>query len=179
MLRIGDEAVREKTGKGWEEWFALLDAVGAAERPHTEVARSLAEGHGLSGWWAQSVTVEYEHARGLRDEHEGPDGYQVSATKTIAAPVGEVWRAWDDATLRERWLPGAQMAVRTATKPKTMRLDWGEGGRLAVYLDESGEKTRLAVQHEQLPDKDVAERWKVFWRERVAALKDLLEKEKL
>ena len=101
----------------------------------------------------------------------------MGATKTIAASREEVWQAWEDEALREQWLPGAQVAVRTATKPKTMRLDWGEGGRLAVYFDESGEKTRLAVQHEQLPDREAAERWKAFWRERVGVLKDLLEKE--
>jgi uncharacterized protein YndB with AHSA1/START domain len=177
MPRIGDVTVRERTGKGWEEWFALLDEAGAAERPHTEIARSLVDDEGLSGWWAQSITVEYEQARGLREEHERPDGYEVGATKTIAASRTEVWRAWEDEAIRERWLPGAQVAVRTATKPRTMRLDWGEGGRLAVYLDESGEKTRLAVQHEKLPDRAAAERWKAFWRERVGALKDLLEKE--
>jgi len=150
MPRIGDVTILERTGKSWEEWFALLDEAGAAERPHTEIARSLVDEHGLSGWWAQSI---------------------------IAASPDEVWRAWEDETLREQWLPGAQIAVRTATKPKTMRLDWGEGGRLAVYFDVSGEQTRLAVQHEKLPDKETAERWKAFWRERVAALKDLFEKE--
>jgi uncharacterized protein YndB with AHSA1/START domain len=177
MPRIGDVTVRERTGKGWEEWFMLLDEAGAAERPHAEIARSLVDDQGLSGWWAQSITVEYEQARGLREEHERPDGYEVGATKTIAASRTEVWRAWEDEAIRERWLPGAQVAVRTPTKPRTMRLDWGEGGRLAVYLDESGEKTRLAVQHEKLPDREAAERWKAFWRERVGALKDLLEKE--
>lgn len=177
MPRIGDATVREKTGKSWKEWFALLDDAGAAQRPHAEIARSLAEEHGLSGWWSQSVTVEYERTRGLRQEHERPDGFQVGATKTIAASRAEVWRAWEDEAVRELWLPGARIEVRTATKPKMMRLDWGDGGRLAVYLDESGEKTRLAVQHEQLPDREAAERAKAFWRERVGVLKDLLEKE--
>jgi hypothetical protein len=178
MPRIGDVTVRERTGKSWEEWFALLDEAGAAERPHAETARSLADEHGLPGWWAQTVTVEYEQTRGLREKHERPGGYEVGATKAIAATADEVWRAWEDEAVRERWLPGAQIAVRTATKPKTMRLDWGEVGRLAVYFDPSGERTRLAVQHEKLPDREAAERWKAFWRERVAALKDLLEKEK-
>jgi Domain of unknown function (DUF4287)/Activator of Hsp90 ATPase homolog 1-like protein len=177
MPRIGNDAVREKTGKGWEEWFAVLDEEGAAELPHADIARALADGHGVSGWWAQTITVEYERARGLRERHERPEGYEVGATKSIAAPPEAVWRAWEDETLRERWLPGAQVAIRTATKPKTMRLDWGEGGRLAVYLDRSGEQTRLAVQHEKLPDREAAERWKTFWRERVAALKDIVEKE--
>ena len=178
MPRIGDVTVLERTGKSWEEWFALLDEAGAAGRPHAEIARSLVDEHGLSGWWAQSITVEYEQTRGLREKHERPGGYEVSATKSIAAPADEVWHAWEDEAVREQWLPGARIAVRTATKPKTMRLDWGEGGRVAVYLDPSGERTRLAVQHEKLPDQEAAERWKAFWRERVAALKDLLEKEK-
>ena len=177
MPRIGDVSVRERTGKGWEEWFALLDSAGAPGRHHAEIARSLVEEHGLSGWWAQTVTVEYERDRGLREKHEGPEGFQVGATKIIAASREEVWRAWEDERIRERWLPDARIEVRAATRPKTMRLDWGEGGRLAVYLDESGEKTRLAVQHEQLPDREAAERWKAFWRGRVAALKDVLEKD--
>ena len=28
-----DEAIRQQTGRGWEEWFDLLDEWGAAERP--------------------------------------------------------------------------------------------------------------------------------------------------
>ncbi len=57
-----------------------------------------------------------------------------------------------------------------------MRFDWGEGGRVVVYFDEDEKaKTRLSVQHELLPDSKAAKRWKPFWRERVAALKELLE----
>ena len=85
MPRIGDVTVRERTGKSWEEWFALLDEAGAAERPHAEIARSLADEHGLSGWWAQSITVEYEQSRGRREKHERPGGYEVGATQAIAA----------------------------------------------------------------------------------------------
>ena len=29
-----DEAIRERTGRGWEEWFHLLDGWGAAVRSH-------------------------------------------------------------------------------------------------------------------------------------------------
>jgi hypothetical protein len=60
---------------------------------------------------------------------------------------------------------GDETVRENATRPKTVRLDWGE----------SGDKTRLHVQHEQLPDKETAKRAKAFWRERVGALKDLLE----
>jgi hypothetical protein len=52
-----DEVVRANTGRTWDEWFALLDAWGGAQRPHPEIARWLVEEHGVGGWWAQGVTV--------------------------------------------------------------------------------------------------------------------------
>jgi len=63
---MSDDAIRERTGRGWDEWFALLDAWQAASRPHPDVARWLRDEHGVDGWSAQSVTVGYERARGLR-----------------------------------------------------------------------------------------------------------------
>ena len=43
-LPMSDEAIRRRTGRGWEEWFDLLDEWGAAERPHKEIARWVADG---------------------------------------------------------------------------------------------------------------------------------------
>jgi hypothetical protein len=37
---------------------------------HTEIARWLVAEHRIGGWWAQSVTVAYERARGVRAKHE-------------------------------------------------------------------------------------------------------------
>src|SRR5918994_1717670 len=39
--RISAEKVRERTGRTWNDWFAVLDAWGAAERAHRQ-----AEPHG-------------------------------------------------------------------------------------------------------------------------------------
>ena len=33
-LATSDETIRQRTGRGWEEWFDLLDEWGAADRPH-------------------------------------------------------------------------------------------------------------------------------------------------
>src|SRR3712207_5738140 len=65
-LTVSDEGIRRRTGRGWEEWFDLLDEWGAGERRHAEIARWVAEEHGVDGWSAQSVTVSYERARGGR-----------------------------------------------------------------------------------------------------------------
>jgi hypothetical protein len=45
-----------------------------------------------------------------------------------------------------------------------------------VVFDLKGEaKSTATIQHERLPDGAEAQRMKAFWRERVAALKELLE----
>lgn len=38
-LATSDAEIRRRTGRGWEEWFDLLDAWGAADRTHRETAR--------------------------------------------------------------------------------------------------------------------------------------------
>ena len=45
-LATSDETIRERTGRGWEEWFDLLDEAGAADMTHRETARWLAEPRG-------------------------------------------------------------------------------------------------------------------------------------
>jgi len=64
--RISDEAVRAKTGKGWEEWFRILDTWGAKEKRHTQSAKHLLEHYEVGPWWAQAVTIRYEWERELR-----------------------------------------------------------------------------------------------------------------
>jgi hypothetical protein len=84
---VTEERVVEATGRGWQAWFELLDAWEAASRSHTEIARWLREEHGVDGWYSQSITLGYERGRGLRAPGQRPDGFAVSATRTVAVPV--------------------------------------------------------------------------------------------
>lgn len=176
--RMSDEAVRTRTGRGWDEWFALLDAWGAPEHTHTEIARWLVEEHGVGGWWAQSVSVAYEQERGMRMPAQHVDGaFAASASKTINVPAPRVSEAFTDPALRERWLPGARVEIRTSRPGKSLTADWLDGtSRLSVYLTVKGEaKTQLGLQHRRLADAETAERMKAHWRSALARLKSLLE----
>jgi len=62
--RLSDAAVQAKTGKTWQEWFAVLDAAGARAMDHKTSAAYLYKQLRLPDWWAQMVTVGYEQARG-------------------------------------------------------------------------------------------------------------------
>jgi Domain of unknown function (DUF4287) len=176
-LTMSDEAIRRRTGRGWEEWFDLLDEWGGVERPHREIAQWLADEHGIRGWDAQSVTVTYERARGLRAVGENAEGFTVSASKTVAVPVERLYEAFVDESLRQRWLPDGELSVRTASEAKSVRFDWGDGEtRVNVWFEAKGEaKSTAALQHERLPAGEEADRMKVYWRDRVAALKEVLE----
>ena len=147
------------TGRPYREWFAELDAWGATEAPHKEIAAWLRTERGVAGWWAQNITVEYERARGLRAVGQGRDGlFSVGATKTIAVPVEELYAAVTDPRRREEWLPGVHLNERTATPYRTARYDWGEGStRVVAGFDAKGEgKCQLSIQHEKLPDGESA-----------------------
>jgi hypothetical protein len=176
-LTMSDEAIRRRTQLGWEEWFNLLDDWGATERPHPEIARWLQEEKGIDGWDAQSVTVSYERARGLRAVGEKAEGFSITASKTVGVPVERLYDAFVDEALRDSWLAEDELRERTATKPKSARFDWGDGTtRVIVGFEDKGEaKSLVALEHARLPDAEEAERRKAYWRERLAVLKSQLE----
>jgi hypothetical protein len=178
-LATSDETIRERTGRGWEEWFDLLDEWGAADKTHREIARWLAGQQGIHplAWNAQAIAGSYERARRGRQVGQHEDGFSVTATKTVAVPVERLYDAFVDTSLRERWLPDGDLRERTATKPRSARFDWGEDGtRVHVVFAAKGEaKSTAALSHERLADAAEAERMKAFWRERVAGLKEVLE----
>jgi hypothetical protein len=178
--RMSADAVRGATGREWDEWFALLDEWGGAEHQHKEIAAYLAGEHGVPGWWAQTVTVEYERARGLRAPGSGRDGlFSVGASRTIAVPVERLYAAFVDPELRERWLAGDRVRERTLLPHRSARFDWEDGAtRLVVgFVDKGAGKSQVALSHERVPDAEVAAELKAYWRERLTALKALLESE--
>ncbi len=174
---MSDDAVRAKTGRTWAEWVETLDAVDAASKPHKEIAEHVHAEHGVPGWWAQTVTVGYERIKGLREIGQRRSGaYEANKSKTLSVPLAALYRAFSDKRIRNRWLPGAELTVRTATPEKSMRITWEEDGTsVEVYFYAKGkEKSQVALQHRKLPSKAAAEKRKKFWAERLTALAELL-----
>ena len=177
-LTASDEVIRRRTGRGWEEWFDMLDEWGGVDRPHKEIARWLREAQGVPGWDSQSITVSYERARGLREVGQHADGFTVTASKTVNVPVERLFEAWVEKADRERWLPEShRLTLRTATSPKGARFNWDDGAtRVVCGFESKGEsKSIVAMAHERLPDSAEGARMKALWRERVKALKQYLE----
>ena len=174
--RMSDDAVESKTGKTWSRWFKHLDAAGAKKMTHQEIAAHLSDKHGVRPWWTQMIAVTYEQARGLRDKHEKPEGYEISVSRTIAAPVGKAFKSWTYEKTRQKSLP-AQMSIRKATTNKILRITW-EDGKTSVsasFQAKGSGKCQVVAQHMKLPGAKPAARMKKFWSEALDRLKESLE----
>ena len=173
-----DEAVLGATGRSYEDWFRVLDEADMSSQGHGEIAGALTGEHGVDSWWAQTITVGYERARGMRPEHGGRDGlYAISASKTVDVPVERLFDAFTDQELLTRWLPEGGLRARTSQPAKSARFDWADGAtRVNVLFEQKGEgRSRVALSHERLPDAETAERMKGHWRERLGELRTVLE----
>jgi hypothetical protein len=175
-----DERIRERTGRGWEEWFDLLDSWGAASLDHTPLARRVAELLGIDplAWNVQAVVTSFERARGKRvvGQRAGGD-FVATASKTIAADPEDVLTAFVDPSRRAGWLPDLVLAERTVTKPRSARFDVDDGpGRLHVTVaPKSPTRSTVTVEHSRLPDAPTRESRKTYWRQALTTLKTSLE----
>jgi hypothetical protein len=172
-----DDKVRQNTGKGWREWLRILDAWGAKERKHKDVARYLQEQHGVPGWWAQAITTGYERSRGIRVKHQTLDGFfQVSVSKTFPIGVGKLFKVFAEEPQRDRWLERGMLKVRTTFKGRSVRFDFRDGtSRVVASFDpKDRNKTTVTVQHERLPDARAVEEMRGLWKEHLNRLAKVL-----
>lgn len=177
LAGLSDDTIAKKTGRSWSEWVELLDAFGAKDKPHRDVAQHVFS-LGVDGWWAQSVTVGYERIRGLREIGQRRSGsWEASKSKTVPVPVETLFDAFANARKRKRWLGDVALKVRTATKPKSMRITWDDGTSVDLWFDSKGPaKSTVGVQHVKLASKEDAAKRKEYWGERLAALAEMLSK---
>lgn len=168
---LSDDSVRNATGRGWDDWFRILDDWGGIDQPHPAIARHVNEVHGVPGWWAQTVTVGYERARGLRAVHQTTRGFEVSVSKTLDAPVELVRAAFADARHRDRFLEPGLLRSRSTT-PRQQRLEViGDGTTVTVFVAAKGSDRAVAtVVHSGLSGSAAVDEARVAWRARLAAL---------
>ena len=177
-VRSNEARLEEKTGRGYDEWFKLLDKAGAKDKKHSEMVKWLSTEHGVDGWWCQHLTVAYEQDRGLRAPGQKFDGtYSISASKTVEASIKKLFDAFENQDVRESWLGEYDFEIRTTRPSKSITARWEDGStRLTIaFIDKGKAKSQVALAHERLPDAQQADEIKAFWRERLVLLKKLLE----
>jgi hypothetical protein len=177
LAGMSDESVEKATGCNWEKWVFVLDHAEGTEMSHRELAQYIHDKYGTPGWWTQMVAVGYERIRGLRAQGQRRSGeWEVSKSKTVAAPVKKLYAAFKTARGRAKWLDGAKLTVRTTKPEKSMRVRWEDGTPVDIYFLPRGEtKSQVAIQHRKLTSKADADRMRAFWAERLNALAAMMK----
>jgi uncharacterized protein YndB with AHSA1/START domain len=176
--RMSDEAVKAKTGKTWKEWFAILDRAGAKKMSHQEIVKYLHTSHGVGPWWQQGVTVAYEQARGLRELHQKPSGFEISVSRTVNVPLAKLYKAFANEKARKAWLTEDGLVIRKTTIDKSVRVTWKDRNTsLEIgFYPKGDDKSQVAVQHSKLADAKAAAKMKTYWAKALDRLRESLEK---
>jgi hypothetical protein len=180
---LGEASAVKATGRGFDHWFAVLDAFGAPAKGHTASAAHLQEDHGVRGWHAQMITVAYERTRGLRSPNQSCTGeFQVGVSKAVASTVDDIvaamrgrgWLDGADPELARAYPDPAPWTVNRAGGAK-LRFRWGEG---AVEIRVTPKKNGATVVADTLKLADAAqvERRRSQWRAALEKLRGRLAK---
>lgn len=174
---MSDEAVKAKTGKNWKQWFTILDKAGAKKLSHPEIVKYLNDEHEVGPWWRQMVTVSYEQARGLRQLHQKPGGFEISVSRTINVPLARLYKAFATDKARNSWLTEDKLGVRTSTTNKSIRGAWNEvQTSLEIsFVPKGDDKSQVVVTHRKLPNAKASATMKAFWGKALDRLRASLE----
>ena len=197
--RMDEARVREKTGKGWDEWFSIIDSMGGMPLGHTKIAKALRDQHGVDPWYSQMLTVQYERERGGRKINQRAKGFDISFQRKIKAPVDRVYRAWTEPDELNRWFTTkAKVEAKVGGRYSNADGDAGEFRRVepnkrlvftweqkqhqpgsvvdVMFMPEGPEKTVVYLTHRKLQSKEDADDLKNGgWRWALDSLKSYLE----
>ncbi len=176
--KISDDAVKRSTGKVWKQWFSILNKAGAKKMEHKAIAKLLHAKYGLSGWWSQMVTVQYEQDIKGRKKHETKSGFQVSRTITLPYTATKIFNVVNSPLNRIVWLTDPGITITKSNKNKSIRAKWVDKKtniEIQLYAKDTN-RTQLVVQHNKLSSAKEAEKMKTYWGKQLNNLKKYLEK---
>jgi hypothetical protein len=172
---MSDAKIKEHTGCDWEKWVYALDRKKAYELSHTELAKLIKEKYKTPDWWTQTVAVGYERIKGLRAKGQRRDGsYSANKSRTFNVPVERLFAAWTDTRTRNKWLGDKNVKIRTATAPKSIRLQQDDAIVAVMFTRRGAAKSAVAIDEGKLPSKEAAEAVKQYWSDRFDDLQVVL-----
>jgi activator of Hsp90 ATPase-like protein len=151
---VTNEAAKAATGKTLDQWFKELDKADGLKLGRREINNRLYE-QKFDPWWCATIAVEYEKHHDVRKKDGLYEGYFVCATKTIAAPPAEVFRAWSNGGELSKWFGAATKAEvkdggtydnKDGDKGKFLRLRQNKDIRMSFENKALSAPTQVDVQ---------------------------------
>lgn len=193
---ITDAACKKETGKTIKEWFQDLDKIDGLKQGRRACTQFIYD-QKPDPWWPTTIAVEYEAHHGARKKDGRPEGYTICVTKSIAAPVAKVYKAWTTpASFLEMFGDGAKQTVKeggtlacdagckgtfTRVRPdKDLRFSWEHEGCTApmqvdVQFQDNKGKCLMNVMTSRIQTRDEADGLRSAWAEALHRLKTICE----
>lgn len=190
---ITEEACKEATGRTISEWIQALSEQGGSLKGRREAISWMQNSNTAKDvWWATTIWVEKERRDGTVKKDGLAEGFNVCATKMVAAPVDKVFAAfatpgpaaWFDGTIEsDHSLTSAQGHSAKASRvrqDKDLRYVWQTKGidsstELDVMFAEKNGKTGITLSHSRIQTREEADGVRAAWGEALNKLKAKLE----
>jgi uncharacterized protein YndB with AHSA1/START domain len=194
---VTNEAAKAATGKTLDQWFKELDKADGLKLGRREINNRLYE-QKIDPWWCATIAVEYEKHHDVRKKDGLFEGYFVCATKTIAAPPADVFKAWSTGTELSKWFGGGTKAdvkdggsfenkdgdngtFLRVRQNKDIRMTF-ENAELSAptqvdvqFQDKGKGKTGLLVNHTRIQSRAEADGLRAAWAQALDQLKATCE----
>lgn len=162
---VSSKAVEARTGKGWDDWFRLLDKASCRKKSHQRIVievRKIAE---VGSWWEQMITRAYEQDRGLRKKSDAAGALRVEVSETLPVAAATLFTAWVTANRRPKWLPNCPLTIRKAAPVRTLQVILSEdASQVDVTIAPKGlRKSHVTVRHTKLRGREQVEAMQESW----------------
>ena len=194
---MSDGAIKKATGKSWDEWYAALDKFGGVAKGRKALNEFLFKANKVDPWWTSTIVVEYEKERKALEKDGRPKGYNICATKSVAAKPAQVYEAFTSTAKLNQWFgagtkgeikeggsisnaDGNKATIKKLNPGKGLRFTWEgakhDGELVEVKLTPSGAKCGIVVNHDRIQTREAADGLRAAWGAALDTLKSQLEK---
>ncbi len=100
---------------------------------------------------------------------------RASVSRTIAAPVQDLWRRFTEVAARADWLESFPLDISTSREHKALRGVWNGdlGGRLIISFDaEADGPTTVRIEHTELQSAEDARAMQNHWSDALDRLEE-------
>lgn len=187
MPKFSEESVTNATGNGWIHWFSVLDRFNCEKKGHKESARHLEETHKVKPWWAQTLTIEYEVAKGIRERSQRCDAlFGTDIQRTVTAKIDTCWNLFTTQKGLNTWFAtnakidfrlggvytdagGDRCEYKSIIPNKRFRMTWEHpkhtsGSVVEVTFERKGVNSVVRVSHTKIANKKEREDLKKAWQ---------------
>ena len=194
---VTNEAAKAATGKTLDQWFTELDKADGLKLGRREINNRLNQ-QKIDPWWCATIAVEYEKHHDVRKKDGLFEGYFVCATKTIAAPPADVFKAWATGAELSKWFgdgakadlkDGGSFENKDGDKGTFLRVRENKDIRMTFenselsaptqvdvqFQDKGKGKTGLLVNHTRIQTRAEADGLRAAWAQALDQLKAVCE----